>query len=169
MYEVHKQDRSGLAGAVINCSNYWALFGGFLLLGIVTMNVLSVIGGIVWKPFPGDFELTQIGVANAAFAFLPYCQIHQKNVTADIFTSRAAPRTIFLFNILGSSIAFLFSSLLCWRMYEGMLNQYQYDYTTAIVQFPIWLAFLPILFSLFLLAIAALVSLDNQFRSLKKA
>ncbi len=161
--------RSGLAGAVLHIINCWALFGGFLLLSVVAMNVVSVVGGVVWKPFPGDFELTQVAVANAAFAFLPYCQINNKNVTADIFTAGASPQTVLFFRLFASLIAVLFATLLCWRMYEGMLNQYQYDYTTAIVQFPIWLAFLPVLGSLLLLAIAALISFGDELRTIMKA
>ncbi|KKK66762.1 hypothetical protein LCGC14_2960840, partial [marine sediment metagenome] len=124
----------------------------------------SVVGGVVLAPFPGDFEMTEVGVAVAAFAFLPYVQITDANVTADIFTARAAPRTIAAFKLLASIVALGFALLLGWRMYVGMLDQKTYDYTTAILQFPHWLAFLPILFSLFLLAVAALMTLIEHGR-----
>ncbi|MGI9485375.1 MAG: TRAP transporter small permease [Geminicoccaceae bacterium] len=137
----------------------WALIGGGLLLAVVLMNVASVIGGVVWRPFPGDFELTEIGVAVAAFAFFPYCQLENANVTADIFTARASPATLKVFKRLAAIIALAFSLILLWCMFLGMLSQQQYGYTTAILQFPIWLAFLPILLSLILLAIAAVITL----------
>ena len=44
-------------------------------------------------------------------------------------------------------------------MFFGMLDQKSYGYTTAIVQFPHWIAFIPILISLGLLAAAALLTL----------
>jgi len=167
--ETQTLNHPGIVGLVRRIIDYWALLGGFILIAVVLMNVLSVIGGVLWRPFPGDFELTQIGAANAAFSFLPYCQIHYKNVTADIFTTKAGPRTILMFRFFASLVALLFACLLCWRMFAGMLNQYQYDYTTAIVQFPIWLAFVPILWSLFLLSAAALVSLCDEARAIMKA
>ena len=143
----------------------WALLGGVLLLAVILMNVASVIGGVVWRPFPGDFELTEIGVAVAAVAFLPYCQLENANVTADIFTARARPATLAVFKRLAAIIALAFSLILLWCMFQGMLSQQEYGYTTAILQFPIWLAFLPILLSLALLATAAVLTLLDRGKS----
>lgn len=151
--------RGGAARLLGRAITLWALLGGVVLLLVVAMNVASVLGMIVWKPFPGDFEMTQVGVAVAVFAFLPYCQLTDANVTADIFTARASPRTLALLRGLASLIAMGFAAILLWRMYAGMLDQKAYDYTTAIVQFPIWLAFLPILVSLALLVAASALTL----------
>ena len=117
-------------------------------------------------PFPGDFEMTEIGVAIAAFAFLPYCQLTGANVTADIFTARASPRWVALFSLVASVVALGFSVLLLWRMYAGMLDQREYGYETAILQFPNWLAWLPILISLALLAVASLITLRDSARKI---
>ena len=161
--------RAGLIGLARNAISGWALFGGLILSFVVLINVVSVIGGVVWKPFPGDFELTEIGVAVAAFAFLPYCQRAGANVTADIFTAGASYRTLGFFGVLASLVAFGFSLLLLSRMYYGMLDQKAYHYTTAILQFPHWVAFIPILVSLALLAIAAVITLSESIKQLRKA
>ncbi|MEQ9334417.1 TRAP transporter small permease subunit [Thalassobaculum sp.] len=154
----------GLARIVITA---WALLGGVSLVAVVLVNVLSVAGGILWKPFPGDFEMTEVGVAVAAFAFLPYCQLTGANVTADIFTAGASPRWIAGFSLLASVVALGFSLLLLRQMYLGMLDQKAYGYTTAILQFPHWIAFIPILVSLVLLAVAAVVTLIDGSREMK--
>ncbi len=154
----------GLARAVITA---WALLGGVSLVAVVLVNVLSVAGSILWKPFPGDFEMTEVGVAVAAFAFLPYCQLTGANVTADIFTAGAPRRWIAGFSLLAAVVAFGFSLLLLRQMYLGMLDQKAYGYTTAILQFPHWVAFLPILVSLALLAVAAAVTLAESAREMK--
>jgi TRAP-type C4-dicarboxylate transport system permease small subunit len=154
---------SGLARSVITG---WALLGGIVLLALVVMNVISVLGSaLLGTPFPGDFEMTEVGVAVAAFAFLPYCQLTGANVTADIFTSGAGPRWIALFALVASIVALGFSLLLLWRMSNGMLDQKAYGYTTTILQFPHWLAFIPILISLALLAIASLITLVDAARA----
>jgi TRAP-type C4-dicarboxylate transport system permease small subunit len=137
----------------------WAFAGGVVLLGVVAINVFSVAGGIFWKPFPGDFELTEIGVAIAAFSFLPYCQLTGANVTADIFTTRAPSSWIAGFSVLASLVALGFSLLLLSRMFYGMLDQKAFGYTTAILAFPHWIAFVPILVSLALLALASVLTL----------
>ena len=153
---------AGIVGTARKIIHGWALLGGCVLLAVVAMNMISVIGSVVWKPFPGDFEMTEVGVAIAAFSFLPYCQLSYSNVTADIFTSRASPRTIAFLTAIASIVALFFSLLLCWRMFDGMLDQKEYGYTTAILQFPHWLAFIPFLISLALLAAAALITFGEN-------
>lgn len=141
------QSTSGPFGTLLA---FWALLGGLVLLAVVLMNTVSVVGAAFGKPFPGDFELTQMGVAVAAFTFLPYCQLTRANVTADIFTSRVSPRSVALLSAIASVVALIFGALLAWRMYAGMLDQKTYGYTTAILQVPHWWAFVPILISLVL-------------------
>ncbi|MEM1266622.1 MAG: TRAP transporter small permease [Pseudomonadota bacterium] len=159
--------RTGIAGAVAAVVLIWALLGGALLLLLVALNVASVLGGVLWRPFPGDFELTEMGVAVAAFSFLPFAQLTGQNVTADIFTSRAGPRMVALMSTLAAAVATLFAGLLLWRMSLGLLDQRTYGTTTTILQLPIWWAFAPILISLVLLAIASLVSLVEALRAVR--
>src|SRR3546814_7491279 len=140
--------RAGLVRPARAAITAWALLGGLVLVAVVLINVLSVIGGVVWRPFPGDFEMTEIGIAVAAFAFLPYCQLTGANVTADIFTSWASPRCIAGFSLLAASIALALSLLLLGRKTLGLHEQKAYGYTTATLQFPPWVAFVPILIPL---------------------
>ena len=145
----------------------WALAGGVLLVAVVAMNVASVLGGaLLGRPFPGDFEMTEVGVAIAAFAFLPYCQMTGANITADIFTARARRLTLAVFALAAATVALMFSLILLWRMYFGLLDQKAYNYTTTILQFPHWTAYAVILISLALLAAAALMSLIEAARDL---
>lgn len=99
-----------------------------------------------------------MGVAIAAFMFLPYCQITFANVSADIFTASAGPRLIKNLSRLGSIMALAFSLLLIWRMFAGLLDYQTYLEITAILQIPLWYAFVPSLISLCLLAIAAVIT-----------
>ncbi len=161
--------RAGLSGFARIVIEIWALLGGLILLALVLMNVESVVASALFNsPFPGDFEMTQVGIAIAAFAFLPYCQLTGANVTADIFTSGVSKRWEAIFALAASLLALCFALLLAWRMWAGMLDQRTYDYTTTILQFPHWLAFIPILISLALLAVAALMTLSNAARDVKR-
>ncbi len=182
---------SGPAAIAARIITAWALLGGIVLLAVVCMNTWTVIGanfgippdaaetgmiadlrrwiaGIIPGPFPGDFEMTEVGICIAAFSFLPYCQLTGANVSADIFTARASPRWIGFFQTLASVVALFFAALLLWRMYAGLLDQKEYGYTTAILQFPHWIAFVPILVSLGLLAMAAVISLCDSLRQLSR-
>ena len=160
--------RTGWTGAAERLINFWSLVGGVMVVAVVLMNVWAVVASILGIPFAGDFELTQMGIAIAAFAFLPYCQITGGNVTADIFTARASQFWVSVFALAASIVALLFGLLLLYSMYGGMLSQRQYNYTTAILQIPIWWPYLPCLFSLVLLAVASLITLlDNLGKTVR--
>lgn len=143
---------------------YWALAGGLLLLVVVLVTAYSMAGNIFFhQPVPGDFEIVEVCVAIAAFAFLPYCQTTDSNVSADIFTAGAGPRLTAFFSLLASLVALGFSGLLLWRMSLGMLDFQEYRQITMVYEFPLWIAFIPILFSLFLLAIASCITLAKAW------
>ena len=151
--------RAGPLGLARHIIELWALAGGLLLLAVVLMNAYSLLADMAFRrPLAGDFELVEVGVAVAAFAFLPYCQLAGANVTADIFTQGAGPRTVAGLTLLSAVIAFAFSLLLTWRMGQGLIDLRQYGETTVIMSFPIWIAFVPIVLSLVLLALASLIS-----------
>ncbi len=145
---------------VYRLCEYWALLGGLLLLIVVLINGWSIVSGALMnKPFPGDYELTEYGVAVAIFCFLPWCQISGSNVSADIFTERASPRAINIMKQIGVVVAIIFSAVLLWRMSAGLLDYREYEEATGLLQIPLWWGFVPALFSLFLVALAALVNL----------
>lgn len=147
---------------VLRICTAWAVLGGLILLGVVLVNVVSVLGSaLINTSFRGDFELTEVGVAIAAFAFLPYCQIAGLNVTADIFTAGASKFWLSVFSLLASLVALIFGTVLLWRMYLGMMDQRLYDATTALLQIPLWWGYAPCLISLALLALASLASVTD--------
>lgn len=162
--------RAGFFDLARRAIEFWALVGGLLLLAIVLMNAYSLVSDILFRrPLPGDFELVEVGVAVAAFAFLPYCQITGANVTADIFTQNVGPRMIAFLALNSALIAFAFSLLLTWRMSLGLLDFLKYRETTAIMQFPIWAAYIPILMSLVMLALASLISVREALEGVRSA
>lgn len=151
------------ANLVRKAIDAWALAGGLLLGAIVAVNVWTVLGGLIGLPFAGDFELTQMGVAAAAFMFLPFCQLNRHNVTADIFTANLKPSYQKRLDGLGSVVALFFAALLLWRMYFGMLDQKTYNLASTILQLPVWWVYLPILVSLMLLVLAAILTTLEDF------
>jgi len=141
-----------------------------LVVAVVLVNTYSIAtGALINKPFPGDFELTQMGIGIAAFCFLPYCQLVGANVSADIFTSGAGPRTIALMSMFSALIAIFFSALLIWRMSVGLSDYIEYPEITGVLSIPLWWAFPPALFSLALLLIASCLNLREAFEDRRKA
>ncbi|MBL4905989.1 MAG: TRAP transporter small permease subunit [Sneathiella sp.] len=146
------------------------MVGGALLLAVVAVNAFSITSDIfVGIPFPGDFEITEVGVGIAAFCFLPYCQITGSNVSADIFTANAGKVQIMLMGLLAGLVALAFSMLLLWRMWDGLFDYIEYEEVTGILSFPLWAAFLPCLFSLALLVVASIVTVFDLFGTRQRA
>lgn len=158
---------AGPGGLAHRFVEWWALAGGVVLLGVALMTAWSAAAGWLYgKPLPGDFELTEIFVAVAIFAFLPYCQLTDANVTADLFTERAGPRAIAGLRLFAALLALAIAALLTWRTWAGLLDYRRYVETTAILKIPIWTAYVPALASLLLLVLACLISLHAGWRAL---
>jgi TRAP-type C4-dicarboxylate transport system permease small subunit len=149
---------------------YWALAGGIVLVGLVVMTGSSAILNLLFnKPFPGDFEIVKHGVAIAAFAFLPYCQLSHANVTVDIFTERASKRTK-AFMVLFTSIIVAVTAIVLFRqMWLGMLDYIQYGEAMVSVPIKLWTAFPPALISLVLLLVAALITAGESWLDIRRA
>ena len=158
-----------LHGLVLRITTGWAILGGLVLMAVVAVNVASVVGAAVFNSaVPGDFEMTELGVAIAAFSFLPYCQIAGLNVSADIFTARASKFWLSLFSLLGALVALGFGAILLWRMYYGMLDKQTYGETTAILSIPTWYGYLLVLPSLALLVLASVASVVDSVSNMAK-
>lgn len=157
-----------LIGLTRSAIRLWTLLGGLLLVVLVLVTAYSATMNLLFNaPFPGDFELVEMGVAIAVSTFLPYCQLTYANVTVDIFTAWAGPRLIAALSLLASLIAVLFAILLLWRMYYGMRDYMAYQEYTAVLGIPLWYAFPPFLISLALLAIAGLITMGESLASLR--
>jgi len=160
---------AGPAGPVHRLIEWWALLGGAVLLGIALLTAWSAATGFLFgKPLPGDFELTQILVAVAVFSFLPYCQLTNANVTADLFTAGAGPRAVAALGVLAALLALGVSVVLTWRTWAGMLDYRQFVETTAILKIPIWTAYVPAVISLLLLVLACVIVLVKNARALMR-
>jgi len=167
MADVPAQAGTGPDGPVRRLIEWWAVAGGGVLLGVALLTAWSAATGFVLgKPLPGDFELTEILVAVAVFSFLPYCQLVDANVTADLFTAGAGPRAVAGFKLFAALLALGISVVLAWRTWAGMLDYRQFVETTAILKIPLWTAYVPALASLALLVLACVIVLFGSARAL---
>lgn len=160
------REMAGPEGLARRLVTWWALAGGVVLMAVVALQTASVIGGVFGHPLPGDFELTELGIAVAVFAFLPYCQLKDANVTADIFTSGLGSRAKAALGFVASVVALVFAVIMIWRTSAGTVSQFEYDYQTAILGIPVGYAYGAIVVSLVLLALACLVTLAEGARGM---
>jgi TRAP-type C4-dicarboxylate transport system permease small subunit len=118
-----------------------ALIGGLLLVAIGALVTTSVLmrwlagGGI-----NGDFELVQMGLAVAVFAFLPLCQAHRGNVMVDTFTSRLSLRAQYLIDALWDLLYGGFAGFIAWRLAIGAMEARTSQTTSMMLGLPIYYA-----------------------------
>ncbi|MEL6571224.1 MAG: TRAP transporter small permease [Pseudomonadota bacterium] len=124
-----------------------AFLGGLVLVALIILNTISIIGRafvpleIGIRPIRGIYDMTEIGMAIAIFAFMPWAQFKEAHARVDLFQHVIPPAVDrfldLLFNIAMAAVAYLIAS----RLYLGMLDKQSYGETTLIAQIPVWWGF----------------------------
>ena len=109
-----------------------AYAGGLILVAIALVTLASVIGRALlplsprFGPIKGDFEIVEMGVAVAIFAFMPLAQLRRAHVTVDIFVSRLSPRLQAFLGLVGDALIALASGVILWRFWLGFAEKFPY-------------------------------------------
>lgn len=121
-----------------------AFAGGAVLLIIVLLNCISIIGRafvpleIGIGPIRGIYDITEIAMAAAIFAFLPWAQLRETHAKVDLFQSIMAPRFDQAMDLIFNIGMAVIAAVGTWRLYLGMMDKYGYGETTLIAQIPVW-------------------------------
>lgn len=121
-----------------------AFAGGALLLAITALTCISIIGraliplDIGLGPIRGIYDMTEIGMAAAVFAFLPWAQYKEAHARVDLF-QWAIPQNVDLaLDVLFNGAMAVVASVGTYRLYLGMQDKLAYGETTLIAQIPVW-------------------------------
>jgi TRAP-type C4-dicarboxylate transport system permease small subunit len=149
-------------------ARWTAYAGGLVLLAVVVMTCVSIAGRSLdrlatgFGPIPGDFELVEIGIGFAIFAFLPWCQLKRGHATVDLFQPYFGKQLNAFIELISDLLMFIAATLIGWRLWQGMLDKRGYTETTFILQFPVWIAYAAALVGA---AVFVIVSLYCVWRS----
>ena len=149
-------------------STFLSTFGGCVLIVIVIINVFSILGRVLFSsPLLGDFELVEMGCAIAIFSFLPFCHLKNGNVIVDFFSLKFPLYIRQLLDILSNFVFLLVSSFFTYRMIYGVIDMIKYKEQTMLLKLPVWIAFIPGIFSFFLLALVCFHILFKQITDME--
>lgn len=147
-----------------------ALAGGVVLIAIVVMTCVSITGRSMTSfglaPVEGDFELVEIGMGFAVFAFLPWCHYKRGHATVELFAARLGDRLNKWIDVVSDLLFFAMATLIAWRLWLGMLDKKSYFETTFILQIELWQAYAACMLGA---AVFAIVSIYQLGCSLKRA
>ena len=135
-------------------SKFFALFGGLVLLIAALISIFSIFGRAVFSsPLLGDFELVEIACAVAIGSFLPLCHLKNGNVIVDFITAKLSKNKINFLDAFSSLIFGITALFFSTRMVLGARDMFVYQEETMLLAFPIWIPFLPVIASFFLLTV----------------
>lgn len=138
----------------------FALLGGVIVALVACVTVVSVVGRWAFAtPIPGDVELVQLGTASALALFLPYCQLHGSHLIVDIFTVRSGAVLHRWLDAFAHVVAAAVIALLAVRAAWGVESLRAAAETSMVLGVPLWLAYAPMVPSLALAALIALLRL----------
>lgn len=142
-----------------------ALAGGLLLIGVMGMTVVSVIGRYLFNaPVPGDYEITELAIGIAVFAFFPYCHLTNANIVVELFTGRMPPRVREALDAVHNVTFAIVAGLIAWRLFVGALHKLDDGETTVFLGIPVHWAYFSALLGAGLLTVVCFLLL---FRHLK--
>lgn len=97
-----------------------------------------------------------MGCAIAISAFLPLCHMHNGNVIVDFVTASLSQKAIAILDGAGALAFGLVAGFFTWRMFYGAQDMFKHNEETMLLQAPVWIPFLPVILSFFLLSVCCL-------------
>lgn len=164
MEKVEHPSRDRRAGGIERLAGLLAVIGGLLISFAAVLVTVSVVGRRLFnKPIPGDYEMVEISVGVAVFAFLAYTAAKSGHIAVDTFTLKLRPRVNAAIDGLWDLVLAGFLGFFSWGLLTGGLNARAYGETLIQLAWPIW----PVYFACSLLAaLACLVTLAVAFLKL---
>ncbi|WP_082145516.1 TRAP transporter small permease [Microvirga massiliensis] len=118
-----------------------ALAGGLLVVGLGLLVTTSVLmRWILDEGINGEFELVQMGLAIAVFAFLPLCQAKRGNVMVDTFTTRLPRGAQIALDMVWDIVFAGFAAFIAWRLTLGAMEAHVNATTSMVLGLPIYYA-----------------------------
>jgi TRAP-type C4-dicarboxylate transport system permease small subunit len=144
-----------------------ALAGGLVLLALVALTCISVAGRALvgLGPVPGDFEVVEMGVAFAVFAFLPWCHLNRGHATVELLTRYFGRTANAWLDLAADLLMLLVAALITWRLALGTLDKRSYHETTFILQAPVWWAYAACLVGAAVFTVVALYCIGRSLRA----
>ena len=142
---------------LLGVANTMAVCGATILLLLVFINVISILGRIIFgEPLVGDFELIEIACAVAIFLFLPLCQLKNGNIVVEAFTLGLSKSKKIILDLIGDLIFAIVALFFSIRMVFGLQDMVKYREETMLLEIPVWIPFVPAVFSFLFLSFICL-------------
>lgn len=135
-----------------------AICGGVILSGVVLLIVANVVLRRVFNaPIEGEFEMAELVIGAAAFAFFPYAQWQNSNIRVDLLVDRSPPLLRRLLEIMAQLMFSTVAVILFWRLTVGTIEAFGGGEETTMLRIPVGWAYLGVAVFAGVLAATSLV------------
>lgn len=158
-------DSTEREGALARLSGWLALAGGALVVGLAVLVTASVLKR--WatdEGLNGDFEMVQMGLALAVFAFLPFCQVRRGNLMVDTFTARLPDAVQRGLDAVWDLVLAAAAGLVAWRLSAGAADAFSSGTNSMVLALPIGYAIAACSGMAALLAVVSVVTALRRLR-----
>lgn len=124
-----------------------AFAGGAVLLAIVGLTSVSIAGRALVPldlgigPIRGIYDFTEIGMAAAIFAFLPWVHLKEAHAQVDLLQGVLPAMLLRGLELVFNIAMLIVAAVIAWRLTLGMQDKMAYGETTLIAQVPVWQGF----------------------------
>jgi TRAP-type C4-dicarboxylate transport system permease small subunit len=161
---------AGIGRAIDRAGTVLAAAGGVILVAVSLLVTASVLRRwLAGEPIPGDFDLVEVGVALASFAFLPICALRRRNILVDTFTTWLPIRIQGALDGLWAIVYAAVAAVLAWRGMLGGLDTVHAGTTSMMLGLPVGWVMVACSFALAFLAVAALRVAFEDFRRTERS
>lgn len=138
-----------------------AILGGIIMCLAVGLVSASVVGRWLFNsPIPADYEMVEIAVGVAVFAFLAHTQARNGHIFVDTFTTRLPAGINAALDGLWGLVLAAFLAFFSWGLYSGGMEARFNGLTLIQLPWPVWPVYL---LCALLAALACLVTLMVSF------
>lgn len=141
------------------------LLGGIGLMISMFLGVGDVIGTLFGAPLLGALEITESTMVLIVFGGLAYAQIRHRHLRVELVYLWAGPRMRSVMDIIASSSAIVFFSLLTWQGWnEAIYSLSISEATTGLVRLPLFPARFSLVFGAGLMVLQLVLDLLGDIR-----
>lgn len=139
---------SVLENAADRLARLMAYLGTAVLILLTVATCISIVGRALVPldvgigPIRGIYDITEVGIAAAVFAFLPWCQYSRGHACVDLLTPFFPAVMNRFLDVLIDVCMLVIAVVGAWRLYLGMLDKFSFGETTLIAQIPLGEAYL---------------------------
>ncbi len=152
-------------------AKFIALLGGFVLVGIALVSVISITGragvSFGFSSVLGDYELVEAGVAFAITCFFPLAQLKRAHAEVSFITEKMGILTNLIIDLIADFLMLIIALVLSWHLFLGTIDKYNYLETTFILQYPLYWAYGASLLGLFTWVIVAFYCVGRSVNAIK--